>query len=144
MSGWETAEWERNGLAQNGETGFGRSEVKRYGRDEARKALKEGLRFVSPIYEKPSRGYPFRAIIEASGVPGGPEGKGRLTRKRFRRLVMSTGNGRRAADFLAWAAHQGGISYRECLQRVMVPAILRSDKAMEAMQENIREINGRK
>lgn len=106
-------------------------------------ALKDGLRFISPIYDKPSRGYPFRAIIEAAGIPGGPEGKGKLTRKRFIRLVMSTGNGKRDAEYLAWAAHRHGIPYRECLQRTMVPAILRGDAAMETMQANIREINNR-
>lgn len=114
-----------------------------YSEGEIVHVLKNGLRFVSPIYDKPSRGYPFRAIIEAAGVPGVSEGKGKLTRKRFVRLVMSTGNGRREAEHLAWAAHRHGISYRECLQRTMIPAILRGDAAMETMQANIREINNR-
>lgn len=112
-----------------------------YSEGEIFHMLKNGLRFVSPIYDKPSRGYPFRAIIEAAGIPGGPEGKGRVSRKRFVRLVMSTGNSRRHAEYLAWAAHRHGISYRNCLQRTMVPAILRADKDMKDCQDFIRKIN---
>lgn len=115
--------------------------MRRYTDAESWKMLRNGLKFVSPIYDKPSRGFPFRAIIEAAGIPGGPEGKGRVSRKRFIRLVMSTGNGRRDAEYLAYAAHRHGISYRDCLQRVMVPAILRADKDMKDCQDFIREIN---
>lgn len=115
--------------------------MRRYADAEIRRLLRDGMKYVSPIYDKPSRGFPFRAIIEAAGIPGGPEGKGRVSRKRFVRLVMSTGNGKRAAEALAQAAKRKGISYRECLQRIMVPAILQADKDVKDLQDFIREIN---
>ena len=106
--------------------------------EQARAELRDGLRFTTPIYAKPSLGIPFRAVVEAAGIPGESEGKGRLTRKRFMKLVMSTGNGRRQAEALAFAAKRKGMSYRECLRLAMVPAILRSDKAVRDLEEDIR------
>lgn len=110
--------------------------MQNYDSSRIREELKDGLNFVSPLNSKPSEGYPFKAIIDAAGIPGVRKGKGRLTRKRFIRLVMSTGNGKRAAEYLAFAAHRAGISYRQCLQQTMIPAILYADETMT-------ELNGK-
>lgn len=101
--------------------------MERYDMKIVRKAMMDGLRFYSQLCDKPSTAYPFRAIVETA------EGTCRLTRKRFVRLVMSTGNNKREAEFLAFAAHRAGISYRECLQRIMLPAIRYADEQMKNM-----------
>lgn len=105
--------------------------MRQYSLNEIMSALKDGLKFVVPFSEKPSQYPPFRAIVEAAGIPGVSEGKGKVSRKRFIRLVMSTGNQIRAAEYLAYAAHRNGVSYRECLQRTMIPAICQADASME-------------
>ena len=107
--------------------------MRRYSENEIMHRLKNGLTFRAhaPFGRKPSNEVPFRAIVEAAGIPGVKAGRGRLTRKRFVKLVMSTGNQRRDAEYLAFAVHHIGVSYRDCLQRTMVPAILHADEVVD-------------
>ena len=93
--------------------------------------LRNGIRFVIPLTDSPIKHPPCRAIAEAAGIPGVADGSGRLTRKRFIRLVMSTGNSIRDAEYLAWAAHLHGVSYRDCLQRTLVPQIMKADRSVQ-------------
>ena len=102
--------------------------MRKFSGNEADRMLRDGLWFIAPFSGTPSRYPPFRAIIEAA------EGKRKVDRRRFIRLVMSTGNGRRAAEYLAFAVHRNGISYRDALQRAMVPAIMLADEKMERYQ----------
>lgn len=108
--------------------------MRKYTDSEILRALRDGLKFQAPLSGTPSRYPPFRSIVEAAGIPGGEKGKGKLSRKRFIRLVMSTGNGRRDAEYLAYAAHRHGISYRDCLRRTMIPAILLADAKIKQYQ----------
>ena len=115
--------------------------MKQYTKQEARAILFGGkginhkwIICSAPITGQPSRNPPFRAIVEAAGIPGKTEGRGKLTRRRFIRLVMSTGNQRREAEVLAWAAHRNGIPYREILLKFLVPAIIHADEVMDTLQ----------
>ena len=95
--------------------------------------LKDGIQFVIPVSRYPAEKPPCRAIAKAAGIPGVLEGRGRLTRKRFMKLLMSTGNSRRDAEYLAWAAHRNGVSYRLCLQRTVIPLMMKAAWTMNAV-----------
>ena len=114
--------------------------MRKFTEHDIRRALRGGLKFKAPVTETPSEADPFRAIIQAAGTPTGGKGRGRLTRKRFVKLVMSTGNQKREAEYLAYAAHARGVSYRDCLQWTMIPAILHADEAMKTMLERNRTV----
>jgi len=94
--------------------------------------LTNGIRFVIPVSRHPAENPPCRAIVEAAGIPGIQEGHGRLTRKRFIKLLMSTGNSRLDAEYLAFAAHANKVSYRDCLQRTVIPMVMKADGSMKA------------
>ena len=113
--------------------------MRTYSGSDVRKFLAEGSKCEAPISMEPSRFPPFRAIVEAAGLEGGPKTT-RITRKRFIHLMMSTGNSPRYAEFFAWAVHRIGASYRDGIRRFIIPAILEADAAMARYRENREEL----
>ena len=108
--------------------------MRNYDMKDVVESLGKGLTLTAPISTKPSESYPFLAIVEAA------EGNCRLTRKRFVRLIMSTGNGRRIAEHLAFAAHRIGMSYREILQKTVLQAIYYADEQMKNINCAVVEV----
>ena len=108
--------------------------MRNYDMKDVVESLGKGLTLTAPISIKPSEAYPFRAIVEAA------EGNCRLTRKRFVRLIMSTGNGRRIAERLAFVAHRIGMSYREILQKTVLQAIYYADEQMKNINGAVVEV----
>ncbi len=93
--------------------------------------LRNGLKFVAPVAPVPSSVPPFRAIVDAV------ERKRKCGRKRFVQLIMSTGNGRRVAEYVAYTMQRKEIPYWMCLRLIMIPAIQHADESMDRILHGV-------